>query len=133
MTQTSPMPEVLQRNTIEITIPASLPYVRIVRLAAGGVASRLGLDIDEIDDLRIGVDELASVLVERSDGSRLNVVLEVTDDAIHVSGSVPRGPLATGDALPELSEQILSVVLDHHEFGSVGNDLTFRCRKHIWS
>ena len=60
-------------ETIRLTVPAALEYVRIVRLTASGVASRLGFDVEEIEDLRVAVDELASIVVEAADGGELTV------------------------------------------------------------
>ena len=52
-------------ETVRLIVPASLEYVRIVRLDRVGIASRLGFDIDEIENLRVAIDELASMVVER--------------------------------------------------------------------
>ena len=45
-------------DKISVQIPASPAYLQVVRLIAAGLASRLGFTIDEIEDLKIGVDEL---------------------------------------------------------------------------
>ena len=38
-------------DVVRLTVPATLEYVRIVRLAASGMASRYGFDVDEIENL----------------------------------------------------------------------------------
>jgi serine/threonine-protein kinase RsbW len=62
---------VAEPEVVRLTIPAALEFVRIARLTASGVASRLGFDIDEIEDLRVAVDELSSILVDASTDSTL--------------------------------------------------------------
>lgn len=45
---------------VELEIPASRPFHAAGRLVAGGVASRVGLDVDRLDDLRLAVEALLS-------------------------------------------------------------------------
>ncbi len=75
-----------------------------------------GLTVDDLDDLRLGVNELVIALVEGSaDSSR--IVLEfVTDDGtITVSGRIDG---AVGAVAPDdLTARILSAVADHYELG----------------
>ena len=73
-------------ETIRLSVPAALEYVRIVRLTASGVASRLGFDVEEIEDLRVAVDELASLVVESADGGELAVQFDVRDDILRIEG-----------------------------------------------
>lgn len=47
----------LQANSVEMRIPASAEWVRVVRLATAGVAARLGFSYDDIEDLKLAVAE----------------------------------------------------------------------------
>ncbi|MFP5298966.1 MAG: hypothetical protein ACLGHL_08275, partial [Actinomycetota bacterium] len=69
-------------DKVSISIPASPAYLQVVRLIAAGLASRLGFTIDEIEDLKIGVDELCAYLTgtQGRDGS-LALDFEVGDGA----------------------------------------------------
>ncbi|MDQ4028468.1 MAG: anti-sigma B factor RsbW, partial [Actinomycetota bacterium] len=49
-------------DTISVRIPAFPQYVQVVRLVAAGLASRLKFTIDDIEDLKIAVDELTAYL-----------------------------------------------------------------------
>ncbi len=46
-----------KNKCIEISIPSSSEYVGVVRLAISGVASRCNFTVDEIEDLKIAVNE----------------------------------------------------------------------------
>jgi len=111
-----------------LTVPASLEFVRIIRLTASGVASRLGFDVEEIEDLRVAVDELASVVVERAPGNELEVVFSVHDDALRIEG---RAAVETpGDPqIPELTSQILAAVVDKYELNLDAGTLRFSCTR----
>src|SRR6185312_13432826 len=48
---------------IELRIPPDPAYVRVARLAAGDMGGRVGFSVDELDDVRLAVDELCAVLI----------------------------------------------------------------------
>lgn len=74
--------------TIEIAAQSSL--VAVLRAAASTLATRLEFTLDEIDDLRIAVDEAASLLLQQaSEGDALRCELELQDRVIHCRMSAP--------------------------------------------
>jgi serine/threonine-protein kinase RsbW len=101
-------------ETIKVTVPASPRYLAVVRLAAAGLASRLGFTIDDIEDLKIAVDELAGYLTgPRGRDGTLEVRFHVHDDRIEIEGVAilaQAGSVRTD--LSELSRQILDTVVD---------------------
>ena len=48
-----------EREIIEIAFPGAVDLVVIARFTAATVGARAGFDLDEIDDLRLAVDELS--------------------------------------------------------------------------
>ena len=103
----------------------------MTRILAAGVASRVGFTLDEVDDLRIAIDELCFSLVgPRGRIGTLSVRYEILPDGILVEGAAHfsddehHGPL-----LSPLSMQILDAVADecHVEPGLEGP--TFRLVK----
>jgi serine/threonine-protein kinase RsbW len=103
-------------DEVRLTLPAVPEYARIVRLTAAGLASRLGFNYDEVEDLRIAVGEACSHLLG-NDGHEgtLSVIYRLEADAIVIDavGEFSDGP--AGDGVPTLSEQILTAVVDDHE------------------
>ena len=97
-------------ETIRLTVPAALEYVRIVRLTASGVASRLGFDVEEIEDLRVAVDELSSLVVESADGGDLSVQFAVQDNALRIEGDAALA--AGGPSAPTTSPPRSGAVVD---------------------
>ena len=101
-------------ETVAITVPASPAYIAVVRLVAAGLASRLGFTIDEIEDLKIGVDELSAYLTgaQGREGS-IEVRFNIEGERIEIQGT---GNLAPGQKvrtdLTEFSRMILSTVAD---------------------
>ncbi len=104
------------RGSIELTLPSDARLVRLARLVASGVATAAGFDVEEVEDLRIAVDELCGALVEGSDGNPLHVRFELGAEEVAVVGSTTSAGVAQLD--PQrlgLSRQILEVVADSHD------------------
>lgn len=112
---------------IELALPADTRLLRLVRLVASGLASTAGFDVDELDDLRIAVDEAVAALLEGGDGSRLTLRFDVGGAEVGMSGSTPASAAEPLDPdRVELSTQILAAVCDEHEL--VAGDGVVRVR-----
>jgi serine/threonine-protein kinase RsbW len=118
---------------VRLVVPASPEYLRLVRLTAAGLASRLGFTFDEVEDLRIAVDELCFHLLgdagdDPSDEPRtMDLVYSAGADSITITG---RTGLSGGVPEPsELSEQILDALVDEHEVSGSNGTVTFRLKK----
>ena len=118
-------------DTISIRIPASPAYLQVVRLIAAGLASRLRFTIDEIEDLKIAVDELSAYLTgaQGRDGT-LEVAFEIDEDVIRIRG---RGRFAPGQKirtdLTDFSKMILQTVVDSASLEQTNGSPTFELTK----
>src|ERR1700744_5987095 len=61
MTTTDPRPP--DGDVVEVSIPADVVYVATLRLTAASLAARCDLTIDDIEDLRLAVDEACALLL----------------------------------------------------------------------
>ena len=78
------------RDVVTLRLPADGAYLSVLRTATASLASRLDFTIDDIEDLRIAVDEAcAMLLVQAVPGADLECSFELTGDAIDVSVTVP--------------------------------------------
>lgn len=99
---------------VTITIPASPAYIGVVRLVAAGLATRLDFTIDEIEDLKIAVDELSAYLTgSQGREGDLQIAFAISDNKIEIRGE---GQLSPGQKvrteLTEFSRMILDTVVD---------------------
>lgn len=100
-TMTSPVPGgPLESDSIELRVPADPAYLAVIRTAAAGLALRLDLTMDEIEDLRIAVDEACALLLqpERIPGASLTTVFTSRDGALDVEVSGPAVELPDRDS-----------------------------------
>ncbi|HZK51624.1 MAG TPA: hypothetical protein VFD47_08685, partial [Actinomycetota bacterium] len=74
-------------ETISIKIPASPEYLQVVRLVAAGLASRLSFTLEDIEDLKIAVDELSAYITGAHGRSgTLAVSFTLHGDRIQIRG-----------------------------------------------
>jgi serine/threonine-protein kinase RsbW len=51
------------QDVVELRLPAESAYLSVLRTATAGLAARLDFTLDEIEDLRIAVDEACAMLL----------------------------------------------------------------------
>ena len=82
-------------DLVEMRVPASGAYLSVLRTAAAGLAARLDFTLDEIEDLRIAVDEACALLLPVAlAGSDLRCRFQVEPAAlgVRVSAHAPGCP-----------------------------------------
>ena len=116
----------LREEAVRLSVPAALEYVRIVRLTGSGVASRLGFDIEEIENFRVALDELASMAIDAASGGELEMSFSTTESELRVEG---RAPVAAGVdvAVESLTAQILKAVIDDYDLHVEDGYVSFSC------
>ncbi|HEY2044194.1 MAG TPA: ATP-binding protein [Jatrophihabitans sp.] len=77
-------------DTVQLTVPADPAYVSVLRTVTASLAARRDFTIEEIDDLRLAVDEASSLLLLHApDGSQLTAVFGGSPDNLTVVVSAP--------------------------------------------
>lgn len=101
-------------DKITVRIPAMPRYLHVVRLVAAGLASRLSFTIDDIEDLKIAVDELAAYMTgAHGREGILEISFSVHGNRIEIEGTgMFDGDVAMRTDLTEFSRQILTTVAD---------------------
>jgi serine/threonine-protein kinase RsbW len=117
-------------SEVELDIPASPELLRVARLTAASLAGRLQFSYEEIEDVKIAVDELCFALVgTKGRPGRLTLRYQLDDESLTILGTGAfEGPVA--DPVPsDLSRQILSAVVDGYDLDRDGDTLRFRLVK----
>jgi serine/threonine-protein kinase RsbW len=127
---------VSSNDEVRLAVPAMPEYLRLARVTAAGLASRIGFSFDEVEDLRLAIDELCYGLTGNTGRSgTVEVRYRVEGDGLVIEGDGhfdSRGGPAAG--LSELSQVILAALVDEHEMtendGSPHFRLVKRRRRH---
>lgn len=77
-------------DLVTVTVPATANHLAVLRTAVGGFAARDQFTLDQVDDLRMAVEEAAVQLLRHSRGDRITMDVETTADGVEVrlSGQV---------------------------------------------
>jgi serine/threonine-protein kinase RsbW len=87
----------ISRDQVTVTMPAEGAYLSVLRTATAGLAARLDFTLDEIEDLRIAVDEACAMLLAQAiPGTSLQCAFDLDTDQMTITVSVvaaqPRMP-----------------------------------------
>src|SRR6185295_851781 len=68
-------------DAVEIRLPADSAFLSVLRTATAGLAARLDFTLDEIEDLRIAVDEACAMLLPHAiETAQLTCRFELTPE-----------------------------------------------------
>jgi serine/threonine-protein kinase RsbW len=101
-------------DVVVVRIPATGAYLSVLRTATAGLAARLDFTLDEIEDLRIAVDEAcAMLLVSAVAGTDLVCEFELEGDSIRIAvqvltsdGAAPRRDTFAWTVLTALADAV---------------------------
>jgi serine/threonine-protein kinase RsbW len=116
---------------VRLTMPATPHLLRVARLTAAGLAGRLGFSVDEIEDVKIAVDELCFALVgSKGRSGSLTLTYRLGNHELTIDGEgVFASDGGESPAPSELSAQILAAVVDEHEITRDGDTMRFHLVK----
>ena len=117
-------------DEVRLVVPARPEFLRLARVTAAGLAGRLGFSYDEIEDLRLAIDELCFGLTGPTGRhGTVELVYSIAPGSLEVSGQgrflediIPIG-------LTDLSRVILSALVDEHDLTSGSEGPRFRLVK----
>ena len=109
-------------SVIRLTVPASAAWVVLARTAATACCARLGFDVDRLEDVRLAVDEVATMLIAQSvpdgemtceltahDDGRLDIALR----AATTTGTLPATDTFAWAVLTALVDDVTATVDAH--------------------
>jgi serine/threonine-protein kinase RsbW len=83
------VPGELTADYVQIRMPAESAYLSVLRTATAGLAARLDFTLDEIEDLRIAIDEACAMLLAQAiPGTGLECGFELGTDEVTITVAV---------------------------------------------
>lgn len=113
---------------VYLSLPWDPDLLSVARLTASTVASRLDFTIEDIEDVRLAIDELCMACAEGAGpASRLQLGFDNRDDVLRIECVVDQvlDSASDGDELlggmtaAELSRRILDELVDTYEVGAI--------------
>ncbi|MBO4206583.1 ATP-binding protein [Micromonospora echinofusca] len=112
-------------DVVLLTVPADGGYLGVLRTATAGLAARLHFALDEIEDLRIAVDEACAMLLAvATRDAELDCRFAVTEDALTVEVTVPTVAGARLPAESSFAWKVLTALTTSATAGMAGGRAT---------
>lgn len=100
----------MSKDFISLNIPAKAEYISVARLAIAGVAAtNIGVDIEEIDDLKVSLGEACVNVLKLQKKDEIHMEFEVKDGSIVMF--VEGVQELSGELLKEHAELNLSILI----------------------
>lgn len=117
-------------ETVTVRVPPTASCLAVLRTAVGGFAARDHFTLDQVDDLRMAVDEAAVQLLRHASGERLDMDVTATEAGIEV-----RLHTAVDSDEPVIDESsfswtILRALADDIQVETIANRATVVLSKH---
>lgn len=110
--------------TISVRIPADSRFVATTRVIAASVAAELDFSIDEIEELRVGANEIVTIVLEWAEdngGEAIDLTYTLGEGQLELAVAVAdRAGDGAGSELDPLARQILGAVVDEFEVTGSG-------------
>lgn len=111
-------------DDISASVPAAAKHVLVLRTVTASVAAQLGFSVDEIDDLRLAVDEAAAhVLSAGRAATTLTLRIAADGDRLmaRLASDAQGADVPSRDAFASLSWQILTALVEDLDQGTDGS------------
>ena len=109
---------------VTLTFPATTENVRLARLVTAALAVQGGFGVDQVDDLRIAVDELCTLLVvNASPDAEVTTRFELTDEFLRLEADTLTATERDVFSADELTAHILMATVDRHDIRTDGSSL----------
>lgn len=124
----------MKQEVIKINISNDLELLSIIRLTASGVASKMGFDIEDIDDIKVAVSEACTNAMKHSEEEFFEVkftilndrlVIEVKDEGIGCDVGSIADPDLLNPKTNGLGIFIIKTLMDDFEIVSSRGEGTF--------
>jgi anti-sigma regulatory factor (Ser/Thr protein kinase) len=117
-------PTSVDDDHFEVIVPLRTRYASTVRMIAASLGAEAGFTVDEIDDVRLALDEVFSLLAQHHVGERVRTSFRLDEHELIATLTLESGPV---DVEPdELAANILRSVVDRYTFSSDGVTLSKR-------
>jgi hypothetical protein len=105
---------------VQLSIPARPELLSLPRMTAAAIASQGGFDVEDVEDVRLAIEELCLAAFEGRGPGRLYLHLGFRGSTLEVEctfepeGDSAATPEPRGELATQLTEQLLSALTDSH-------------------
>jgi methyl coenzyme M reductase beta subunit len=120
-------------GTVTLTLPPLASMIRVGRLTASSIASLTDMTVDDIDDLKIAISEMITLLIRSGDHDDVTLRFDVDGGALAVEASTPASGVDLQQHEVALATAVLEAVSDSFDVSFVDGQVVIRVVKRALS
>jgi hypothetical protein len=102
----------IDSELVELSIPALPEFISLPRMTIAAVAAHGSFDVEEVEDIRLAIEELCLATFEGRGRGRLHLQIGLGADALEVTCTFEsEGPHTTTDPRSDLASQMTAQLL----------------------
>lgn len=117
-------------NAVEVILPLDTHYIATLRLLTASLAADAGFSVDEIDDMRLAISEIWSIMAERAPDSRVATTFTNRANSLAATMRLLGADIDESATSPltldELGRSILESVVDSYVISGYNVTITKR-------
>ena len=122
-------------DVIELLMPFKPEYVSVARLATASILSRIGFDIDTIEDIKVGISEVCNIFLNnKSENSDCySIVYHIGKDYLKIIFKCNDDKIwdAFNNTENEFGLSILNALIDNISYYKKGDGIILDFEKHV--
>lgn len=99
----------MNKDIIRLIIPKKPDYISLVRLTTSGIACSMGLNIDDIEDIKVSIGEACINALVLNNIEEISLLFEIEEKRFVIKVSDVREDIPIG--LPEAKERELGLII----------------------
>ena len=104
-------------DAVVLSFPGRPDYLRLARLAAADTGARAGFSIEDLENLRIAVDELSYAIMGEGGADEVTLRYSCSDGYVEVEGACVSAQADRALELSDLARAIVGAIADEHVVG----------------
>jgi len=117
----------MNNDSVQLKIPSKPDYISLVRLTASSIGHKCGLNIDEIEDIKVSIAEACINSLSLTEKETIFIDFNIDEDRLLIKVSdtkknIPEGLEEAKDR--ELGILIITSLMDEVEFNDIGIEMT---------
>ena len=114
----------MKKDIIKLTIPSKADYISVVRLSSSAIANNIGLNIDDIEDIKVSIAEACINALNKDDEISLQFEIQEDKLTMKVNNVFPCKDGETDlDKEIELGILIIKSLMDEVNFNEEGVEM----------
>lgn len=118
----------MSKDIIKLSIPSKPDYISLVRLTTSGIAHSIGLNVDEIEDIKVSIGEACINSLTFNNLEEIILIFEVNKDRLSIKVNNVREITSDSEEVKEFKELelgllIIKSLMDQVNFNEFGIEM----------